>query len=103
MIPSQTNNPRKISELTQLGVEVTGRVPCIVQAGVYNEGYLSAKQDRMAHMLGDGEAARPDSALNGEFCYWNHEGEPGSAGIALGPEEEKVSPHVALNGRPEQQ
>lgn len=97
---AQTNNPRKISELTELGVEVTARVPCIVQAGAYNEGYLSAKQDRMAHMLGEEEVASADGTLNGEFCYWNHEGEPGSAGIALGQEE--VSPQVALNGRPEQ-
>lgn len=94
----QTNNPRKISELTELGVEVTSRVPCIVQAGAYNEGYLSAKQDRMSHMLGE-EAEAEASGLNGEFCYWNHEGEPGSAGIALGTEES--NPQPALNGRPD--
>lgn len=99
-VPLQTNNPRKISELTELGVEVTSRVPCIVQAGAYNEGYLSAKQDRMAHMLGEesSDASPPNGSLNGEFCYWNHEGEPGSAGIALGTEESST---VALGARPD--
>jgi hypothetical protein len=34
---SQTNNPRKMDVLTQLGVKITGRIPCQVQAGQYNE------------------------------------------------------------------
>jgi GTP cyclohydrolase II len=33
----QTNNPRKMDVLTQLGVKITGRIPCQVQAGQYNE------------------------------------------------------------------
>lgn len=33
----QTNNPRKMDVLTQLGVKITGRIPCQVQAGKYNE------------------------------------------------------------------
>jgi len=33
----QTNNPRKLDVLTQLGVKITGRIPCQVQAGQYNE------------------------------------------------------------------
>jgi GTP cyclohydrolase II len=32
-----TNNPRKLSELTELGVKVTGRIPCQIQAGVHNQ------------------------------------------------------------------
>jgi GTP cyclohydrolase II len=33
----QTNNPRKMDVLTQLGVKITGRIPCQVAAGQYNE------------------------------------------------------------------
>jgi GTP cyclohydrolase II len=32
-----TNNPRKISKLADLGIEVTGRIPCQVQAGAHNQ------------------------------------------------------------------
>lgn len=91
-----TNNPRKINVLTKLGIEVTGRIPCLVAAGKYNQGYLEAKRDRMAHMLHDGAGAasgdedgrRPregrvqvpeEEELNGQFCFWDHEGEPAQA------------------------
>lgn len=33
----QTNNPRKLDVLTQLGVNITGRIPCQVQAGEFNK------------------------------------------------------------------
>ncbi|KIZ07919.1 GTP cyclohydrolase II [Monoraphidium neglectum] len=46
-----TNNPRKINVLTALGVKVTGRVPCQIQAGNHNKGYLEAKTMRMDHMI----------------------------------------------------
>jgi len=59
-----TNNPRKINTLTSLGINVTDRIPCLVEAGEYNQGYLEAKRDRMDHLL------------DGSWCYWNHEGEP---------------------------
>ena len=32
-----TNNPRKINELGDLGVKVTGRIPCQIQAGDFNK------------------------------------------------------------------
>lgn len=94
-----TNNPRKMTELEGLGITVTGRLPCIVKSQKYNEGYLSAKQRRMRHMLGSWDepdtddsisgssgVARPrDADLDGSFCFWNHEGEPGPAGIPLQP------------------
>ena len=56
--------------LEALGVRVTKRIPCIVRAQKHNLGYLSTKRSRMKHML-DREAD-----LNGDFCYWNHDGEP---------------------------
>ncbi|GAB4818556.1 hypothetical protein N2152v2_005602 [Parachlorella kessleri] len=100
-----TNNPRKISELSKLGITVTGRIPCLVKAGKYNNGYLKAKQRRMDHMLGSGEMLGvadaegsssvddfqdmdervPEEELDGSFCWYDHEGEPGSAGIPLEP------------------
>lgn len=74
-----TNNPRKISELTALGINVVDRVPCIVKSQQYNKGYLSAKQKRMKHILVDEE----EEELEGQYCFWDHDGEPGSAGIPL--------------------
>lgn len=59
-----TNNPRKINELAQLGIIITDRIPCVVEAGAFNQGYLEAKRDRMDHLL------------DGSWCYWNHDGEP---------------------------
>lgn len=58
-----TNNPRKIQLLEELGVEVEGRIPCLVQPGEYSKDYLQAKGRRMDHML------------DGDFCHWNHDGE----------------------------
>lgn len=75
-----TNNPRKIAELEALGITVTGRVPCIVEAGEYNAGYLTTKEQKMAHLLSQDD----DMDLDGSYCYWNHEGEPGSSGVATG-------------------
>ncbi len=40
----QTNNPRKIKVLEELGVVVTARIPCIVEAQEHNIGYLATKQ-----------------------------------------------------------
>ena len=74
-----TNNPRKINELAALGINVVDRVPCIVKSQQYNKGYLSAKQKRMKHILVDEE----EEQLEGQYCFWDHDGEPGSAGIPL--------------------
>ena len=60
----QTNNPRKISVLREMGVLVTDRIPCIVKAQAYSQGYLATKQERMMH------------ELDGSYCFWNHDGEP---------------------------
>eukprot|EP00798_Chlamydomonas_sp_ICE-L_P004529 gene4529-14695_t len=64
-----TNNPRKINQLTSLGIKITGRVPCLVDGGEFNQGYLDTKQDRMGHLL-------DETLLDGSWCYWNHDGEP---------------------------
>lgn len=88
-----TNNPRKIVQMESLGIQVTGRLPCIVSPSEFNQGYLQAKEERMSHMLSrDGDdipkeaeetAVTQEEELDGSFCYWNHEGEPSSSGVAL--------------------
>ncbi|MFZ4893164.1 GTP cyclohydrolase II [Plantibacter sp. Mn2098] len=47
-----TNNPEKERQLTKRGVAVTERVPLVVGVGLFNEGYLSTKRDRMGHSIG---------------------------------------------------
>ena len=46
-----TNNPRKQEELLALGVEITGRIPVLVEPNAHSAGYLNAKADRMGHLL----------------------------------------------------
>ena len=46
-----TNNPRKIRELERGGVKITGRIACVVNANLFNKGYLAAKERRMSHVL----------------------------------------------------
>lgn len=47
-----TNNPNKLSYLTDHGIEVVERVPLVVGVNEYNEDYLATKRDRMGHILG---------------------------------------------------
>jgi GTP cyclohydrolase II len=54
-----TNNPLKISELQELGVRVTRRIPIEITPGPDNMGYLKTKAERMSHMLDlNGSSAR---------------------------------------------
>lgn len=46
-----TNNPRKINCLTDLGVNVADRIPCLIDSNHVNDGYLKAKASRMDHLL----------------------------------------------------
>lgn len=46
-----TNNPAKAEALTELGVQVTGLVPDIIESRPENERYLATKRDRMRHLL----------------------------------------------------
>lgn len=66
-----TNNPDKIDNLRQYGIDISGRVPIICHSNPFNEGYLQTKQQKMNHILGrknfnpqsgshpDGVASRP--------------------------------------------
>ena len=46
-----TNNPRKIDALTRLGIEVSERVPLLVNRNAFNNRYLDTKQAKLGHMM----------------------------------------------------
>jgi 3,4-dihydroxy 2-butanone 4-phosphate synthase/GTP cyclohydrolase II len=52
-----TNNPEKVRQLEEHGIEVTDRVPLVVGVGAFNEGYLETKRDRMGHDIPQAEIA----------------------------------------------
>jgi GTP cyclohydrolase II len=46
-----TNNPAKLGQLGQFGIEVVERVPHVFPANAHNEQYLRTKATRAGHML----------------------------------------------------
>ncbi|MBN7772173.1 bifunctional 3,4-dihydroxy-2-butanone-4-phosphate synthase/GTP cyclohydrolase II [Clostridium aminobutyricum] len=46
-----TNNPDKVNQITQNGIEVTERVPIEMEANPFDRFYLKTKQDKMGHIL----------------------------------------------------
>lgn len=46
-----TNNPRKISALRELGIEVSERLPLVIPHNPFNERYLSTKADKLGHLF----------------------------------------------------
>ena len=52
-----TNNPQKIAELKQYGVEVTERLPLIIPPNKHNRFYLETKEKKFGHLL-EGVAGR---------------------------------------------
>ncbi|MCD6183203.1 MAG: bifunctional 3,4-dihydroxy-2-butanone-4-phosphate synthase/GTP cyclohydrolase II, partial [Thermovirga sp.] len=46
-----TNNPRKIVGLEGYGLEITERVPLIIEPNEYNKRYLETKKLKLGHML----------------------------------------------------
>ena len=46
-----TNNPKKIVGLSGYGLEVTERVPIVIEPGEHNEFYLRTKKERMGHLI----------------------------------------------------
>lgn len=50
-IQLMTNNPRKINELTKLGVVVSGRIPVVIPPNPFNEFYLRTKAEKSGHWL----------------------------------------------------
>ncbi|HTX29063.1 MAG TPA: bifunctional 3,4-dihydroxy-2-butanone-4-phosphate synthase/GTP cyclohydrolase II [Streptosporangiaceae bacterium] len=65
-----TNNPAKVSGLTDCGVEVTARVPLEAAVTAYNLRYLMTKRDKLGHQIQDLHDAErtvvsPPGRLNG--------------------------------------
>ncbi|MCC7201707.1 MAG: GTP cyclohydrolase II [Nitrospirae bacterium] len=52
-----TNNPQKIAELKQYGVNVTERIPLIIPPNKHNRFYLETKEKKFGHLL-EGVAGR---------------------------------------------
>jgi GTP cyclohydrolase II len=46
-----TNNPRKVSALNELGIDVVERVPLQCDSNPHNEKYLQTKGSKLGHML----------------------------------------------------
>ena len=46
-----TNNPRKVNDLTALGIKVAGRLPHVIPPNEYNRFYLETKASRSGHYL----------------------------------------------------
>jgi len=46
-----TNNPRKVIGLAGHGLEITERIPLVIEPGRDNRHYLSTKQHRLGHLL----------------------------------------------------
>ncbi len=46
-----SNNPEKIDAITKAGIEVTERVPCIIEPQKHTGLYLRTKKEKMGHLL----------------------------------------------------
>lgn len=46
-----TNNPKKLSYVESLGVEIAERIPAITKTNVHNEHYVNTKKEKMGHMF----------------------------------------------------
>lgn len=50
-IQLMTNNPKKINQLKQYGIQVNGRIPHIMEPNEYNRFYLETKAAKSGHMI----------------------------------------------------
>jgi GTP cyclohydrolase II len=48
-----TNNPRKLDELSELGVTIAQRISLQIVPNGENDGYLETKRTRFGHFLDD--------------------------------------------------
>jgi GTP cyclohydrolase II len=46
-----TNNPKKVAELEQHGIPVSGRVPHVIPANEHNRFYLQTKAAKSGHWI----------------------------------------------------
>ncbi|MFW9907777.1 MAG: GTP cyclohydrolase II [Candidatus Thorarchaeota archaeon] len=60
-----TNNPDKLKQMAAHGVEITERVPLIIETNQYNEDYLKTKALKSGHLLGkNADITDVDEALS---------------------------------------
>lgn len=58
-----TNNPKKIKQLTDYGIKVTGRIPHIMEPNEHNRFYLETKAAKSGHWIDfDGRAHLPEQS-----------------------------------------
>ena len=50
-IQLMTNNPKKVAQLTQYGINVARRIPHIMEANEYNRFYLQTKAAKSGHLM----------------------------------------------------
>ena len=46
-----TNNPNKVKELKEMGIDVVERIPLVVGVNRHNQDYLNVKGQKMGHLL----------------------------------------------------
>jgi 3,4-dihydroxy 2-butanone 4-phosphate synthase/GTP cyclohydrolase II len=63
-----TNNPRKVIGLSAYGLDIVDRVPIEIEANDVNRPYLTAKRDKMGHILSQqlGAASPPEGVRRAE-------------------------------------
>jgi GTP cyclohydrolase II len=63
-IQLMTNNPKKINQLTQYGINVNGRIPHIMEANEHNRFYLETKAAKSGHLIDfHGQEHSPNSRI----------------------------------------
>jgi len=76
-----TNNPDKVGQLRELGLDVVEQVPLLVGVGANNHQYLRTKRDRMGHVIDEDELAEA-------FAELHHHGGSRDAGAGTDTEAE---------------
>ncbi len=46
-----TNNPKKITYVESIGINIAERIPAITKSNKYNEHYINTKKEHMGHMF----------------------------------------------------
>jgi GTP cyclohydrolase II len=59
-----TNNPRKIDELKDYGIRITGRIQLVIQPNPYNEFYLKTKAAKSGHLMTFGSETRFEEQID---------------------------------------